>query len=237
MENLRKWAPEKSKAYWEEQKADPDVGRDEDGPSWSKQRLWLPKNLFGQDSLDDRQGKCEDKGLNHSTKSNCKIDQETINQMRAEASRGFKRPFSATASLSGEMHRPLTSDAVTIPASATDQKDSFGVMEALRSTAGSAGLLQSRPAAATNTTPDGKRARERDNKSGIDDKGTKKTKADISDVKVSRMAAKRAAQQAIQLLWAKLETSMADAAVTLQSQAEVWEDSPEESPTLEERLV
>ncbi|CAK0909991.1 unnamed protein product, partial [Prorocentrum cordatum] len=94
------------------------------------------------DSLDDKHGRCEGKGKLHTTETNAKTDQETINPMWVEPPRNFKRALHAADAPTGEMQRPPTSDALTTAVQSDRPQEGDAIKRALRLSAGAADLDQ-----------------------------------------------------------------------------------------------
>ena len=105
MKSLRGWDLAKATLKWNGFRDDPDIMRDNLGPAWSKFRLLPPKNIFAEDSTEERKGVIEEKGFQRASKA-AKLTVEEQAELSAETQKGFKRPFSNVEAM-GTMHTAL----------------------------------------------------------------------------------------------------------------------------------
>ncbi len=124
--------------FWEEWKADPDAGRDELGPPWSKFRLWFPTWLIGEDFVRNKRGTFEEKVVARMSKLSKMTDEECA-AVRSEVSRGFKRPFSSDEAVAS-MHRSLPAQALTMEGS-DDTRQARSSGDIVREVVESCGLI------------------------------------------------------------------------------------------------
>lgn len=105
MKSLRRWSSERAKLCWGQYLADGDVGRDDNGPPWSKTRLFLPSWLFGEDRVE--RTRCS------RMSKMAKMSEEEVTAVRSELARGFKRRFTCDSSVE-TMHQALMPDSWTL---------------------------------------------------------------------------------------------------------------------------
>ena len=99
MKTARNWTPSRAQEFWDQQKNDLGVQRDEAGPPWSKLRLHMPSLLLGGDRSWTQAGSFEEKALSRESKP-MKLGEDDIARIRAETGVGFKRSLPSASSAS-----------------------------------------------------------------------------------------------------------------------------------------
>ena len=231
MKALRGWSSEKAAKAWKEYEADPDIGRDQGGPKWSKLRLFLPGALFGEDRVENRKGIFEEKSLTHMTKPG-KMTEAEASAIRDETTKGFKRPFSYKDAVD-TMHIALGQNAVTSPMD-DKERGNVDMLSLLRGAAagltGEADMLSKKAKHAPFDSPSaGRSGMDRE-----DPSSASKGKA-VVDIKNERNNAWHNVTREKEKLKGKMGQALTDAMATLQ-QANATEDTDLIS-TLEERVV
>ena len=113
LKNCRGWSEKQAEAEWLKLQAMPQVGRDNDGrhhPKYGNLRLDIPPNLIGENKVENRKGKFEERRLDTMNKS-AKMDEDTKKNWLTQTDSGFDM-IRLQEGLDEAMNQPLSASSL-----------------------------------------------------------------------------------------------------------------------------
>ena len=113
LKNCRGWSEKQAEAEWLKLQAMPQVGRDNDGrhhPKYGNLRLDIPPNLIGENKVENRKGKFEERRLDSMNKS-AKMDEDTKKNWLTQTDSGFDM-IRLQEGLDEAMNQPLSASSL-----------------------------------------------------------------------------------------------------------------------------
>ena len=230
MKSSRGWSAEKAMNFWKTTEADPEYKdlRDNEGPQWSKLRLWLPSSLLGGDRLWNKKGTFEEKGVEDVSKPQ-RLDDETKKQLKEEAGKGFKRPFSAVGAPES-MREVLQADALSLSGS-EEKRSQYSSQELLKRSALAAGICAGEPDSASSPAKSADQPAKKQQQQSPSQQGAPQP---LEDINIARSALWRSQESAWNKKDQKLIQSCKDIVLLMQKGSD---DELDLMQALDDRLL
>ena len=114
MERNRGWPLQRANREWETLKNNPDIGRDQNGPTEHQLRLFVPGSITGLDEQVREKFTEEDKSLKQGFKPKAGAFNSTdIGLIKGELNKGMSSTFAASSNLAGNFVESLPQTALT----------------------------------------------------------------------------------------------------------------------------